>query len=128
MTTIISFISTHSVELSVALVFILALLYFVFLAKDKKVQLAKIALYFVAWAEKEYGGKTGEIKYAAVVAQLYKYIPTVLRPFISAAFIGEVIETAVTKLKEILKNGANLDSYFVENYLEGVDPGSPTAK
>jgi predicted PurR-regulated permease PerM len=128
MTTIISFISTHSVELSVALVFILALLYFVFLAKDKKVQLAKIALYFVAWAEKEYGGKTGEIKYAAVVAQLYKYIPTVLRPFISAAFISEAIETAVKKLKDVLERGATLDSYFVENYLEGVDPGSPTAK
>lgn len=128
MTNIISFISTRSVELSVALVLILALLYFVFLVKDKKVQLAKIALYFVAWAEKEYGGKTGEIKYAAVVAQLYKYIPAVLRPFISEAFIGDVVETAVTKLKKILEDGANLDSYFVEHYLEGVDPGSPTAK
>lgn len=128
MTTIISFISTHSVELSVALVFILALLYFVFLVKDKKVQLAKMALCFVAWAEKEYGGKTGEIKYAAVVAQLYRHIPLVIRPFISEVVLGNIVEAAVIKLKKILEDGANLDSYFVEHYLEGVDPGSPTAK
>ena len=128
MTNIVNFISMYSVELSVAAVLILALLYFVFVVKDKKTQLARMALYFVAQAEKEYGGKTGEIKYAVVVYQLYKHIPLILRPFISEVVLGNIIETAVTKLKEILKNGASLDSYFVEHYLEGVDPGSPTAK
>lgn len=128
MTNVISFISTHSVELSAVAVIVLAMMYFVFIVKDKKTQLARIALYLVAKAEKEFGSKTGEIKYAVVVAELYKYIPMILRPFISEVVLGNIIETAVMKLKEILKNGANLDSYFVENYLDGVDPGSPTVK
>lgn len=128
MTNLISFIRAYSVELGIAVVFILALLYFVYAVKDKKVQLSRLALSLVAQAEKEYGAKTGEIKYALVVAQLYRYIPTILRPFITEIVLGDIVEKAVIKLKEVLKNGANLDSYFVENYLEGVDPGSPAVK
>lgn len=128
MSNLVGFIGTHSVELSIAVVFILALIYFVFAVKDKKVQLARMALSFVANAEKEYGAKTGDIKYAVVAAQLYRYIPVVLRPFITEKVIGDIIHTALAKLKKVLEDGASLDSYFVEHYLEGVDPGSPTAK
>ena len=125
MTSILGFIGANSVELGIAVVFILVLLYFIYAVKDKKVQLSRLALSLVAQAEKEFGAKTGEIKYAVVVAQLYRYIPTILRPLLTEAVLGDIVEKAVTKLKEVLENGANLDSYFVENYLEGVDPGSP---
>lgn len=119
---IVSFISANGSDIAIGITVLFALLYFIFIIKNHKAVLCKVALALVAQAEKEYGSKTGEIKYAVVVAQLYKHIPLAIRPFISEVMIGNIVEDAVKTLEKVLQNGATLDSILVESYLEGKDP------
>lgn len=125
---IVDFFTTYGSDIAVGAVGIFALLYIIFAVKNRSQFLASAALELVARAEKEYGGKTGEIKYAAVVAELYKRVPLAFRPFVTEAMLGDIVDSAVKKLQKTLQDGATLDSYFVENYIEGADPGSPERK
>lgn len=122
---ILNFFNTYGLDAALVIVGVFVLLYIVYLAKNNKKLLSLAALELVARAEKEYGGKTGEIKYATVAGQLYRRIPVAFRPFVSEAVLGELVDKAVKQLQKALQDGATLDSYFVENYIEGADPGSP---
>lgn len=67
-----------------------------------KKQVKQMLLYLVTKAEKEFGGGTGQIKFAAVVSWIYERLPAIARLFLTADTIGKLIETAVTKMKEYL--------------------------
>jgi hypothetical protein len=63
----------------------------------------EVLFYLVTKAEQQYGGGTGELKYAAVVDWLFERIPFVLRILFTKKQIDHLIETAVIKMKEYLK-------------------------
>jgi hypothetical protein len=100
---IVSFISTNGSDMAIGITVLFALLYFIFIIKNHKAVLCKVALALVAQAEKEYGGGTGAIKYAVVVAQLYKCVPLIVRPFVSEAMLGEIVDEAVKTLQKVLQ-------------------------
>jgi glycine/D-amino acid oxidase-like deaminating enzyme len=66
-----------------------------------------VLLYFVTQAEQLFGGKTGRLKRAAVLAWIYEKMPSALKLFISADAIGVLIDEAVEEMKKYLQsNGA----------------------
>jgi len=72
-----------------------------------KKQIKAGILYLVTEAEKEYGSGTGELKYAAVSTWIYEKLPTLLRLFISASMIDDLIEWGVAQMKEYLSENAS---------------------
>ncbi|MEI6680536.1 MAG: hypothetical protein WCL21_18150 [Mariniphaga sp.] len=74
---------------------------------EKRKVLEQIIFSLVLEAEKQFGEKTGEAKYAAVVRMVYTALPKVITGFISPKLLGILIENAVLEMKEyLLKNPA----------------------
>lgn len=69
--------------------------------------LKKIAYYLVVQAEETFGGGTGSVKYTWVAEQLMRLLPTWAKAIFNEKDIDNAIETAVTKLKELLADQAN---------------------
>ena len=81
----------------------LAIALFVWFVVIKQVPAAKkIALALVIEAEAKYGSGTGEIKYAEVVGKIYGLLPWTLKLFVTEKFINNLIEGAVTYMKNYL--------------------------
>ena len=89
-------IHTIIVVLACVIAFILLLRF------GSKKQIRAVLLYLVTRAEEEWGGGTGEIKYASVVAAVYERIPMVARFLITQRELSRMIEAAVAKMKEYL--------------------------
>ena len=70
------------------------------------VLIKKILFYLVIKAEKEFGGGTGALKYAAVTTWLYERLPTIIRILFTEKQIDKLIEDAVGRMK----------TYFDTNY------------
>ena len=62
----------------------------------------KMLFYLVTEAEQEFGGGTGELKYAAVTTWLYERLPSIVKFFFTPKQISGYIEAAVKELKEYL--------------------------
>lgn len=76
-------------------------------SQQKREVLEKIIFSLVLEAEIQFGGKTGEAKYAAVVRMFYSTLPKAITKFISPKLIRILIENAVLEMKEYLnKNPA----------------------
>lgn len=76
-----------------------------FVAKGKYRKVAKqILLSLVLAAEKRFGGGTGEIKFAVVADALYERLPFIVQILFTEKDISRMIEEAVEKMKEILKD------------------------
>lgn len=88
----------HTIIFILALVLGLVLL----LRFGSKKQIRAVLLYLVSRAEEEWGSGTGEIKYASVVAAVYERIPTAARFLITERELSQMIEAAVSKMKEYL--------------------------
>lgn len=98
------------------LVFVLFTSGCILIYKDgKKAVVKKIVLGLVVKAEKALGSGTGELKYALVVDTFYSKLPLSIRFLFTRKDIDTYIEEGVTKLKEILSQGVNLNGYDVEN-------------
>lgn len=54
----------------------------------------------VTWAEREYGGGTGNLKLVAVIEKLYPHIPVIIRLFLSTATLEKMIEKALEEAKK----------------------------
>lgn len=78
------------------------------LRKGAKSGVSEMLFYLVTRAEKEFGAGTGEIKYAGVVTWLYERMPAFFRIVLSKKEIDTLIETAVGKMKEYLKQNGNI--------------------
>ena len=72
--------------------------------------LAATALQLVQVAEEKFaeeGKKTGDTKYRWVAKQLIAMLPPIVRLFIPASALDQIIEAAVTKMKEQLQKAAD---------------------
>lgn len=69
----------------------------------KQVKQGLLAL--VIQAEKMYGGKTGQLKFAAVATWIYEKLPAIARIFLTSQDIENLIEDAVIEMKEYLAGG-----------------------
>ena len=96
----IDFIKENYMVIAAIAVFIAALI--IMIKRGYGKQAKAIVLSLVAQAEERYGGGTGEIKFSSVAAELYERLPSLARILISRAALARMIESAVTKLKEIL--------------------------
>lgn len=61
--------------------------------------LDKMLFALVTWAEREYGGGTGNLKLAAVIEKIYPRIPAVIRLFLSPDALVRLIEKALEQAK-----------------------------
>lgn len=66
-------------------------------------QVKETLFYLVCQAELEFGGGTGELKYAAVTMWIYETLPTIARIFYPPKTIDRLIEQAVARMKEYLQ-------------------------
>ena len=66
----------------------------------------------VTEAEKEFGGGTGSLKLAAVMAAIYPKLPAVVKTFISEKTLTKWIEEALKAAKEKWKKNTALAEYI----------------
>lgn len=81
------------------LVIIIAVVVFLIIKKQWGV-LDKMLFALVTWAEREYGGGTGNLKLAAVIEKLYPHIPAIIRLFLSTTTLEKMIEKALEEAKK----------------------------
>lgn len=72
----------------------------VMLRNGEKKKLEQIVFSLVTKAEKDNASGTGDLKFSEVADALYKRIPVGLKPFFSAKWIENLINTAVSKAEE----------------------------
>lgn len=88
---------------------VLLICYFAYLYyTGKKKELKALIYSMVILAEKTFGDKTGEYKYDFVIGRIYPLIPAPLKLFITEKMLDNLIEEAVQKLKERLKDNPSL--------------------
>lgn len=102
----INFIIANWDSVLVVVLFILFLL--VLIKNGATTQVNEILFYLVTEAEKEFGGGTGVLKYAAVTTWLYERLPSIIKILFTSKQIDILIEDAVERMKEYLK--ANKDA------------------
>lgn len=69
------------------------------IVKKQWAVLDKMLFALVTWAEREYGGGTGNLKLAAVIEKIYPRIPAVIRLFLSPDALVRLIEKALEQAK-----------------------------
>lgn len=69
-------------------------------------EVKEVLLYFVTQAEQAFGGKTGKLKRAAVLAWIYEKMPAQMRFFITAEQLGWFIDEAVDGMKHYLSTNS----------------------
>ena len=79
---------------------------------------SKMILSLVVQAEKTLGSGTGDLKYALVVDGVYTKLPRIITLLYSKRDIDKMIQSGVSKLKEMLDSGVSLTSYDDEFYLK----------
>lgn len=84
---------------SVAVVVVAIALIVVLIVKKQWAVLDQILFALVTWAEREYGGGTGNLKLAAVIERVYPNIPAIIRLFVSTAALEKLIEKALEEAK-----------------------------
>ena len=85
-----------SVAVVVAMLAIIAFL----IVKKQWVVLDKMLFALVTWAEREYGGGTGNLKLAAVIEKIYPHIPAIVRLFLSTTSLEKMIDKALEEAKK----------------------------
>lgn len=96
----------------VVLLFIVGLLFMY--KKGKKEFVRQVVLSLVVQAEKALGSGTGELKYAMVVENIYKVLPSILTILISEKELDKLIEDGVQYMKECLSSDKDLLGYEVK--------------
>lgn len=98
------------------LIAILIVLFFIFIALKLgyEKQVKQFMLYLVIKAEKEFGSKTGKLKFSAVASWVYERLPSIARIFISANDIKQLIEEAVETMKEYLAKNKNVNEIITQ--------------
>lgn len=61
--------------------------------------LDQILFGLVTWAEREYGGRTGALKLAAVIEKAYPHIPAIVRIFITEKQVEQMVDKALEAAK-----------------------------
>lgn len=92
---------------SVLIVILFILFLLVLVRKGAIKQVNEILFYLVTEAEKQFGGGTGQLKYAAVTAWLYEKLPAVVRLLFTTKQTDLLIENAVLRMKKYLDTNDN---------------------
>jgi len=83
--------------------------------------LKKILFNLVTQAEKQFGGGTGSMKFAAVADWIYQRIPAVLKLLFTEQDIADMIEAVLEEAKKAWGTNENIKGYIetptVENLL-----------
>lgn len=95
---------------------IVAVVLFVLVRIGYKRQVSEILFYLVVLAEKQFGGGTGEIKFAAVTAWIYEKMPIALRFLFTQQEISNLIELAVARMKEYLNQNQKATLHVTGGY------------
>lgn len=106
---ILEFLKSYGLDILILAVAIVSVLYLYY--NGKKDYLRKVVLNLVREAEDLLGRKTGELKYAYVVSEVYKRLPKILTVFITKEFLDNLIEDGVYILKDYIDNGYLDQSY-----------------
>ncbi len=106
------FIKTYIAQI-VFVILILALV-IILLRKGAKKGVKEMLFYLVTQAEKAFGAGTGEIKFASVVTWLYERMPTSFRAVLTQKEISALIEDAVVRMKEYLKENDEIKKFVSE--------------
>ena len=113
---------------SVLVVLVFIALIVVFIRRGETKVLKNILFSLVTQAEKQFGGGTGSLKFAAVSDWIYQRIPAVLKLFFTAKDIEKMIESVLAEAKQAWGANENLKGYIetpaiMENLLAiGIDP------
>lgn len=100
---LLSFITANWLPIIVVIVAILLVGLLVILWRNGyKKQVAQILFYLVTQAEQQFGGGTGELKFAAVSTWIYERLPWYIKLFFTTKQIDMMIEEAVTAMKGYL--------------------------
>ena len=89
-----------------------AVVFFAF--KGNKSVVMKMLYALVTEAEKAYGGGTGALKLATVIAAIYPKLPAMLKLFITEATLTKWVEDALTAAKEAWKKNAAIADYIAK--------------
>lgn len=95
---ILNFLAANWDSVLVVVIVIAAVVFLI--VKKQWGLLDKMLFALVTWAEREYGGGTGNLKLAAVIEKVYPHIPAVIRLFISTATLEVLIEKALAEAKK----------------------------
>ena len=93
-----------------------AVVFFAF--KGNKSVIMKMLYALVTEAEKEFGGGTGSLKLATVIAKIYPKLPAVLKLFVTEKTLTKWVENALEAAKEAWKQNAAIADYIEK-------PGEP---
>ena len=106
----LEFLKSNIANIVVVLLAVMAMIIAVRFGYINKVK--QVLLYLVTEAERIYGGKTGEIKFAWVAEKIYAMLPAIVKMFISTETIEMLINKAVEDMKEYLSSNNNAAKYI----------------
>lgn len=78
----------------------------------------QILFYLVTKAEAEFGGGTGQLKYAAVTTWLYEKLPAIAKFILTPKTIDVLIEEAVQQMKKYLTSNEQAKVLVVQNIVK----------
>ncbi len=78
----------------------------------------QILFYLVTKAEAEFGGGTGQLKYAAVTTWLYEKLPAIAKFVLTPKTIDSLIEEAVQQMKKYLEANEKAKVLITENTIK----------
>lgn len=110
---------------SVLVVLAFLVLIVVLIRRGETKVLKNILFSLVTQAEKQFGGGTGSLKFAAVSDWIYQRIPAVLKLLFTSSDIEKMIEAALEEAKKAWGANENLKGYIdtpsVESLLVGIE-------
>ena len=116
---ILAFLAANWDSVLVVLAFLVVIV--VLIKRGETKILEKILFNLVTQAEKQFGGGTGSLKFAAVADWIYQRIPAVLKLLFTEKDIANMIEAALEEAKKAWGANDNLKDYIeaptVENLL-----------
>ena len=96
-----SFINQYWSSIVVIVIFLIVILALIKLGYKKYVK--DIIFYLVIKAEQEFGSKTGQAKFAAVMTWLYDRLPAIVKFIFTKKQISDLIEDGVKRMKEYIE-------------------------
>ena len=96
-----SFINQYWSSIVVVVIFLIVMLALIKLGYKKYVK--DIIFYLVIKAEQEFGSKTGQAKFAAVMTWLYDRLPAIVKFIFTKKQISDLIEEGVKRMKEYIE-------------------------
>ena len=103
---------------------LLTVLIILFIKGEKKIY-SQILYTLVTEAEAQYGGGTGELKKATVIANIYGILPAILKLFITESRLAEWIEEALEYAKKKWAENAQIEGYIKGYSVEDDDDAKP---